>query len=385
MIRAAWIKGDDEADRLLDNGCQTQWGAYELFVRDKFRQPVRELLQKLNSDLLPFILPRCDPSLRDRLHDLVVRLNPDQVVKVSGSDDTHRWRQSWLAMGLENDLVNLVPLLHAKGDSMVLEPPKVPAELPAKSEAAAVLTFPTAPPLRPDLGRWNMAGAGAPEAWAWEGASSAALGALAQSLAHRLDNAPLTGPEIPIPPELIEHCWAMLRNPKVHNAGRVTAGLAVVYHLSLKAAKSAAGPDWWFHSKDLRSVYEDLGDAPVRLRELAEFHGIDSTPLNVAFEQMTKEQLRALEVLLSRLSVIELVGARDNTVPVGPLAEIDDPANWKTASYFTKKSRPRIRMATNKNKLRKSKTVRTKIIDKAVCYYVPDVARWWSDALPKAT
>jgi hypothetical protein len=42
---------------------------------------------------------------------------------------------------------------------------------------------------------------------------------------------------------------------------------------------------------------------------------------------------------------------------------------------------PRLRMAAGKD--RKTKRVRTQLIDGVVCYSVVDARRWWSEDVPK--
>jgi hypothetical protein len=64
-----------------------------------------------------------------------------------------------------------------------------------------------------------------------------------------------------------------------------------------------------------------------------------------------------------------------------PVRVIEDSEEYRPASWFRKGTADRLRQAAAKS--RKTKRVRSKMIDGVVCYCVADVRRWWPDALPK--
>jgi hypothetical protein len=80
--------------------------------------------------------------------------------------------------------------------------------------------------------------------------------------------------------------------------------------------------------------------------------------------------------LLARL---EAVAAAADPGAVDRVGARDD--DYRPASWFQKGMAPRLRMAAGKD--RKTKRVRTQLIDGVVCYSVVDARRWWSEDVPK--
>lgn len=61
-------------------------------------------------------------------------------------------------------------------------------------------------------------------------------------------------------------------------------------------------------------------------------------------------------------------------------------ADFESAAWFTRKTRvPARRLREAAAKRRKTKRVRSKVVDGVVCYCVADASRWWPDDMPRAS
>lgn len=116
-LSAAWTNGDTEIVRMLRGGMEPGTGGYEQIVRFVVRAPVEAQLVLLRSTLVPIILPQCDASLRDRVQRFLHLADLGQYVPDRYGEETARWRQTWVATGLQVELDELVPMLRASAES----------------------------------------------------------------------------------------------------------------------------------------------------------------------------------------------------------------------------------------------------------------------------
>lgn len=120
MIEEAWKVGDRELLDLVSAGMGPETGGFEKIGRGA-RDRVDDLLHKLSSDLLPFLLPHLDPALRDRIQALMTFMNPDAWVADTYGEEGTRWRQHWSVTGIEEKTRELAPILEAFAQSTRIE------------------------------------------------------------------------------------------------------------------------------------------------------------------------------------------------------------------------------------------------------------------------
>lgn len=119
-IREKWIQGDAKGVDLIIKGASEIGDGYRWMMRNQARYEVETLLHTLQSDLIPFILPRCDLSLRDDIQRLMSSLNLDAITRDSDGEETHRYLQTWPATRLDADVDAILPKLRARGDAIAL-------------------------------------------------------------------------------------------------------------------------------------------------------------------------------------------------------------------------------------------------------------------------
>ncbi|MCC6230532.1 MAG: hypothetical protein IT432_15065 [Phycisphaerales bacterium] len=129
-IRREWIAGDQKQLRILASGCGSETSGYAALMQQA-RAEVSWRWGKLQADpdLLPCVLPYCDPSLRDSIQRMIRLTDMDSTQPDGEGESSERWRQTWSAMDLDGEMDELIPKLRAAGDAALL--PKAPAIDPA--------------------------------------------------------------------------------------------------------------------------------------------------------------------------------------------------------------------------------------------------------------
>jgi hypothetical protein len=122
-IRDEWIKGDREQSKLLAAGSDPASSGYAEIMKWQVRAPIRHNHTKLHHDrdLLPLILPHCDPSLRDSILGFLRLTDVDTYGHNADGEHTALWRRSWSAMDLDAELNELLPKIRAAGDRILLK------------------------------------------------------------------------------------------------------------------------------------------------------------------------------------------------------------------------------------------------------------------------
>jgi hypothetical protein len=120
-VRTEWQRGDEQALRWIAHGWSVIGDSYWHRLRQEAREPVDSIVEKLKSDLVPFVLPRCDPSLRDRLQSLLTGLRLEGEVPTEDGDMADRWKLSWHQLRLDDELDSVATILRARGDAIAIE------------------------------------------------------------------------------------------------------------------------------------------------------------------------------------------------------------------------------------------------------------------------
>lgn len=122
LMRQAWREGDAKQLDLIGSGIGSETGYFEHLMRCEIRAEVHRLREKLEHDLdyLPLILPHVEPRLRDRLCRLMSALDLDRSVATDEGERT-AWRLIWTALGLDSEVNELISILKAEGDRLVLQ------------------------------------------------------------------------------------------------------------------------------------------------------------------------------------------------------------------------------------------------------------------------
>lgn len=137
----------------------------------------------------------------------------------------------------------------------------------------------------------------------------------------------------------------------------------------------------WKVVDDLHS--QDLGAA-------AELRGIDPTPLYRFATNPRKAYLDEAESVVRRLFTfvaMELESESETGATAGPSGGAQnfgasDDGDYQPGAWFGKSITARLRQAAQPG--RKTKRVRSRMIDGVKCYHVGDARRWWPDDVPKA-
>lgn len=108
---------------------------FKVLVRDQFREPVAATLRGIRSQLLPDVLPLINPILADRLMVMLRQFNPDSFMIDGYGEEKERWRMTWPAMDLDEELNDLVTMIRAEGvRAGVQVTMEASAQLPAPAE-----------------------------------------------------------------------------------------------------------------------------------------------------------------------------------------------------------------------------------------------------------
>jgi hypothetical protein len=118
LIRDAWIAGDRE---MLDWAQYGTGGSFEEIVKGECRAEVTRIRHDLRTDVFPYALPHADPALRERLVRLMTKLDLEHRQTNQSGHGGPRWRQVWRGTGLQEEIDELVPMLRAAGDAVVLK------------------------------------------------------------------------------------------------------------------------------------------------------------------------------------------------------------------------------------------------------------------------
>jgi hypothetical protein len=123
-IRQEWRSGDAELLKLRAQGFDPASRAFEVAMREEAREPVRGWRDRLihDPDFMPFILPYCDPALRDELLNLVSLIDPDAYGQDRYGDENERFRKTWESLNLDHLLDGLQMKLKAAGDAIASRP-----------------------------------------------------------------------------------------------------------------------------------------------------------------------------------------------------------------------------------------------------------------------
>ncbi|TVQ62521.1 MAG: hypothetical protein EA378_04095 [Phycisphaerales bacterium] len=114
------------------------------------------------------------------------------------------------------------------------------------------------------------------------------------------------------------------------------------------------------------------------LQRTAIAHRLDPSPFTICSEHLTAESLAKAIALAEHLALLA-----DISVPAAAGGGDGDGDNgeYRPATYFNKGMADKLRQAASPK--RKTKRVRTQVIDGVVCYYVPDARRWWPSGVPR--
>lgn len=120
-LRREWIASDRAMPSWFSAGLQATSGFQEVF-RHEARAAVAATRHKLehDADCVPFILPHCDPLLRDAVLRMQTLTNLDTVQPDNEGEPSERWRQTWPATGLDAELTELIHKLRAAGEASVV-------------------------------------------------------------------------------------------------------------------------------------------------------------------------------------------------------------------------------------------------------------------------
>lgn len=118
-IRREWMLTDQEMQKWVGWGMTATSGFAQLFGVQG-RHGIRHQQNKLRTDVVPFVLPHCDPNLRDRIQRLMRLMDIDTAAVDRYGEETERWRQTWSASGLEEDFAEIIPILKAESEAVLL-------------------------------------------------------------------------------------------------------------------------------------------------------------------------------------------------------------------------------------------------------------------------
>jgi len=139
LIRRRWIAGDREHLSLISAGFEPQTHGFEAIARGQIRNGVGYLIRKCLEDAvyLPQVLPPHYAGVCEQASRFLRAVAPDSERPDKYGDTSERWRQTWPAMNLNDDLGELVLKLRAAGDGMQTEPNHIERKTDAQEERDA--------------------------------------------------------------------------------------------------------------------------------------------------------------------------------------------------------------------------------------------------------